>query len=442
MTTPPQNLEAEESVVGAMLLSAAVCDEVQEYVGPDDFYRESHGTIFRVACDMHDREVPVDVVTVSNELERLGLLNSVGGKPKLHELAALMPATGNATHYARIVKDQALLRGLTRAGTEISALGHDAPGAIDELLGRAEVALSNVTLKASGASARPLTDALEEYLDTVRESYRTKIPQTGTLTRFAELDSILLGFWPEQLIIIAARPSEGKSTLALNIAENFVDHGDPVLFVSLEMSRAELQERALARAARVDSYKLRSGQMTDVQAKRLPEGIATVKRRGETLLVNTEGSITLPALKAEAVRLHRTKGIKLIVVDYLQLMTPPKAENRNLEIGAISRGLKLLAKRLGIPIVAVSQLSREGTKGKPGLHHLRDSGSLEQDADVVIFLHDPAGDNDALDKTPDGSVDIIVAKNRKGRKDDTKLNYVKRYSSFYSNTTTTTGEDE
>jgi len=431
----PAHEMAEESLVGAILNGGGrVLDEIREFVEPADFYYEKHGTIYAAALDMHDRELPVEPITLSDELARVGKLTAIGGIPKLVELAALATSTANAAHYARIIRKQAILRGLTRAASIIGKLGSDAEGDVDELLHQAETALSAVTLHSSGGEAQPLSDEFDELLAEIREAYSTKTAKTGLLTGYSSLDEILMGFWPGQLIIIAARPGQGKSTLGLNIAENFADREVPSLYVSLEMSKKELQERSLARSARVDSYQLRNGKLTPPEADRLPHGIATVRARGEHLLINDSGYVTLPSLKASATKLHRTRGIEAVFVDYLQLMQAPRAETRALEIGAITQGLKQLAMKLHIPIVAVSQMNRAienrggGADRRPQLSDLRDSGSLEQDADVVIFLHDKSSyDADTL---PDGTVDVIVEKNRRGRTGVAKLAFVRKHSSF------------
>lgn len=430
---PSHDLDAEMYVLSAMMLSGNVIDTVQEHVAASDFYRSSHGVMFDAMIAMHDKQVPVEAASVANELERLGKLEGVGGKAKVHELAVWASAAGNAAHYAKIVKDHGILRGLHTAGQEIVRLGNEAPGTVDDLLHKAEQALSGVTMSQRSVRAVSITDGFDDYVAELRDLVTTGIPKTGLLTGFAPLDAITMGMWPGQLIILAARPGQGKSTLAFNICENLADRSIPSLFVSLEMARRELQERAVSRAARVDSYRLRDGKMEPAEKLRMPTGIAKVVARENTLFVDDDGSITLAGLKAEAVRMHRQHGIKLLVVDYLQLMTPPKAENRNLEISEISRGLKLLARRLDIPIIAVAQMSRAiemrgGDAKRPQLSDLRDSGSLEQDADVVVFLHDPSAYE--IDTESDGTTTLIVAKNRKGRTDDAKIGYVPKFSAF------------
>ncbi len=427
-----QNIEAEENVLGAMLLSEEAVEAVQEHVRGEDFYRDTNGLVFNVIRDMHDRELPIDPVSVSYELDRLGKLESIGGNAALSQLAFNVTATSNAAHHAKIVHENAVMRGLTRAGTKIQALGGgDVVGTIDELIGKAEEALSEATMAlGTEGEVTAISEGLSELLDDVRETCLTGEGKTGLPTGFDALDAVTQGFNNEQLIILAARTGEGKSTLALNIAENFSDRGDPVLFVSLEMSKRELQIKGIAREGKLDSKLLLSGQLknnTDGQQK--VAAAAKLVARRTNLYVEASGYQTVASLRALTVKHQRQHGIKLLVVDYLQLITPPKAERHSLAIGEISRSLKLLAKRLGIPILAVCQLNREGAKSKPELYHLKESGSLEQDADMVIFLHDPKSDGDSLND-PDGAIDIIVAKNRAGGRDTVTLDYVRKYSSF------------
>lgn len=431
ISVPAQNLEAEESIIGAMLLSSSAIDAVREHVSAEDFYRDSHGIVFTVASNMHDRQLPVDAITVSDELERLGKLKEVGGPSRMHELAALTPATANAAHYATIVHEQAILRRLSRAGLEIGRLGSgDAPGTVEDLIDAAEEALRKATLTLNTASATPISEGLDPLMDDIRETCITGIPRVGAASGFDSLDLITQGLWPGQLILIAARTGQGKSTLALNIAENFADRGEPVLFVSLEMNKRELQIKSIAREGRLDSRELLNGEMKGKREKQeqVAAARALVERR-TNLWVEDSGNHTIASLRAMTTRYERIHKIKLLVVDYLQLVTAPNPDHR-LAIGEISRGLKMLAMRLNIPIIALCQLNREGAKARPELWHLKESSSLEQDADMVIFLHDPAGDESAIDATADGIVDVIVAKNRRGARGDTKLDFIGKYSSF------------
>ncbi|MBA2726503.1 MAG: AAA family ATPase [Actinobacteria bacterium] len=440
-----QNLEAEENVLGSMLLNAPTIDLVQEIVTADDFYSIKHGVVFRALCGMHDRELPVDPVSLADELTKLGQIENAGGIGRIHELAALVPAFSNARHHAKIVSDLAIRRRLMRAGQRIIDLGGGGvPGELSELLGEAEAALSSATLSlTTDNDAVPLSDDMASFTATVREAARTGIAASGALTGYFALDGILGGLHPQQLIVVAARTGAGKSTLALNISENFVDRGEATLFISLEMSDRELKQKAVARLGQINSRALLDGSMHGNKKMQLRYAGAEAKViEGRTkLYIDDFGSRTIGQITTMAIKHHRVNDIKLLVVDYLQLVTPPKAERHNLAIGEISRGLKQLAKRLNIPIIAVCQLSREGAKGKPELYHLKESSSLEQDADVVILLHDPSEDNDADDTQGDGSINVIVAKNRAGERGEVKLDYMKRYSEFRNRSATGTHTD-
>jgi replicative DNA helicase len=432
---PLHDLDAEMSLLSAMMLAESACDNVRERVAREDFYRQSHGAIYAAMLDMRDRAVPVDPVTVTAELERLALLEKVGGRGRVHELAAWASAASNATHYADIVRDYSTMRRLKEAGDTITRLGSgEVAGSPEELLIEAEKALSLAQGSIGSKEAVPLSEGVAELYATMRRVLESGQPEVGHSTGFASLDVVTQGLWDEQLIIVAARTGQGKSTLAQNIAENFVDRGDATLFVTLEMSEGELLQRSLARAARVDSRVFLNAEMKDAPAiKQKVADARKVLEARQTLFVEASGDQTVNGLRSLAIRYKRQHDIKLMVVDYLQLVTPPKAERHNLAIGEISRSLKMLAKTLRIPIIAVSQLNRDGSKARPELYHLKESGSLEQDADVVIFLHDPNEDDKSLGPTPIKDIDtveVIVAKNRKGGRGDVKMAYVKKYSAL------------
>jgi replicative DNA helicase len=428
---PPQNLDAEESVLGAMMLNPIAIERVIEAtdLSAGDFYRESHGHIYRAILSLHAKNEPVDAITVTDELSSTGALEKAGGITRVHELAALVPAASNAPHYAKLVTKAAVGRALIRAGNNITRLGYELPGDTLDVFGMAEAELTQAVTHEAQAPAESVADGLDELIAEIREAYLTGVPITGYLTGFRCIDEQLGGLWPGQLVLVAARPSVGKSTLAQNIAENFADRGDPVLFASLEMSKMEMQIRALAREAGVDSKQLQSGQMTEAQAAKLGKAVPIVKAREDTFLIRARGDITIPSLRSEARRLKRLRDLRLIVVDYLQLMEGTGQENRTQEVSTISRGLKLLAQELDIPVLALSQMSRaieQRSEKRPQLSDLRESGSLEQDADVVLFLHQ-ASDYDPA-KEPDGTVELIAAKARKGGTGGMTLAYNRSWS--------------
>jgi replicative DNA helicase len=427
---PPQNLDAEESVLGAMMLSPLAVEKAEsEGLRPEDFYRESHGCMFRTALELSGAGNPVDAITLVEALRERKLLEKAGGQERVFEIANIVPSASNAGHYARIVRDAAAMRRLVRAGNNITRLGFEKPGDLTEVMAMAEAELTRAVASVGTAKAESIADGLDEMLAEIRHAYETGEAITGELTGFRTLDDQLGGFWPGQLVLLAARPSVGKSTLALNIAENFADRDALTLFITLEMSKYELQVRSLARAAGVDSKRLASGQMNADQAKKLGGAIPVVRGRDGTLLIQDSGDLTVSGVRAEARRLKRQKDLRLMVVDYLQLMNGTGQENRNQEVSAISRGLKLLARELEIPILALSQMSRaieQRSEKRPQLSDLRESGSLEQDADVVLFLHQPA-DYDP-DKEPDGTIEVIAAKARKGGTGTMTMSYNRSWS--------------
>jgi replicative DNA helicase len=426
---PPQNLDAEESVLGAMMLSPLAVEKAEsEGLRPEDFYRESHGCMFRTALELSGAGNPVDAITLVEALRERKLLEKAGGQERVFEIANIVPSASNAGHYARIVRDAAAMRRLVRAGNNITRLGFEKPGDLTEVMAMAEAELTRAVASVGTAKAESIADGLDEMLAEIRHAYETGEAITGELTGFRTLDDQLGGFWPGQLVLLAARPSVGKSTLALNIAENFADRGVDAVHhardVEVRASGAELGAggRRRLEAAGVRPDERRPGEEA---RRRRP----VVKGRDGTLLIQDSGDLTVSGVRAEARRLKRQKDLRLMVVDYLQLMNGTGQENRNQEVSAISRGLKLLARELEIPILALSQMSRaieQRSEKRPQLSDLRESGSLEQDADVVLFLHQPA-DYDP-DKEPDGTIEVIAAKARKGGTGTMTMSYNRSWS--------------
>lgn len=429
------NVEAEESVLGAMLLAPRAIEVSSEFVQARDFYRETYGRMFAVMVEMHDRQMPVDPLTVSGELQRLGILEACGGNSKLAEIAALVPSTSNVGHYARLVREAAVQRRLVDAGLEIARLGREGVGTQEEIVEKAEAYLTDALSDSLTANAHSITDGLEEWLAELRVAFETGSPIRGHQTLIGPLDSALGGLWPGQLVLAAARPSIGKSTFALNIADNMADTQKHVLIASLEMSRHELRIRSLSRLAEVDSLRLQAGTLDSEEAKRLGKAVPLLRNRERYMHVLDEGTTSLSNIRAEANRLKRHGDFGAIVVDYIQLMSPPAMSaraSRAEQIGSISRGLKQLAQRLNVPILALSQMNRniEARHVKrPTLSDLRESGTLEQDADVVIFLHNEADFDDSKDSTDD--LEFIIAKARRGASVSSfKLKYDKPLNRF------------
>jgi replicative DNA helicase len=429
---PPQNLEAEESVLGAMMLSPGAIGAVSEVLSASDFYRESHAKIYRAALALYAKGEPVDAITLVDELERRGELEDVGGRVRIHELAALVPAAANAAHYARIVREMATLRGLIRAGNEIARLGVEREGETAELVDRAEQIVFELSQSRVATEFSHIEELLKESFERITALYEAGAEVTGFPTGFRELDLLTSGFQRGNLIVLAARPSMGKSGLALCIAANqAVRCETPVALFTLEMSKAEVTQRLMCSEAKVESQRLRTGRLAQEDWSRLTAACDRLAKA--PLYVDDTGSITMMEIRSKARRLKsREPSLGLILVDYLQLMTSGStAENRVQEVSQISRALKVLARDLDVPIVAVSQLSRaveQRHDKRPILSDLRDSGSIEQDADLVLFIY---RDEYYNPESPDqGLAEIHLAKHRNGPTGTVKLSFLKRFAKF------------
>jgi replicative DNA helicase len=429
---PPQNVEAEEYVLGAMLLAPGAIGAVSEICRSEDFYRQSHGRIYGAALSLYGRGEPVDAITLTDELDKLGELEEVGGRSRIHELAALVPASANAGHYARIVHEMATLRGLITCGQEIANLGYDRPGEVVELVDRAEQIVFAISQSRVSSEFSHIEQLLKESFERITALYEAGIEITGVASGFRDIDRITSGFQPGNLVIIAARPSMGKSALALCMAANMgVRLNIPVALFTLEMSKAEVTQRLMCSEAKVESQKLRSGKLSPEDWPRLTAACDKLARA--PIYVDDTGSITMMEIRSKARRLKaREPNLGLIIVDYLQLMTSgASVENRVQEVSAISRNLKVLARDLEVPIVALSQLSRaveQRSDKRPILSDLRESGAIEQDADIVGFIYRDEYYNDESDQQ--GLAEIIVAKHRNGPTDTVKLSFLKRYAKF------------
>jgi replicative DNA helicase len=429
---PPQNLEAEESVLGAMMLSPGAIGAVSEVLDAGDFYRESHAKIYRAALALYARGEPVDAITLVDELEERGELEDAGGRVRIHELAALVPASANAGHYARIVREMATLRGLIRAGGEISILGWERPGEATELVDRAEQIVFDLSQSRVTSEFSHIEELLKDSFERITALYEAGAEVTGTPSGFRDLDRLTSGFQPGNLIIVAARPSMGKSGLGLCMAANLaVREEKPVAVFTLEMSKSEVTQRLMCSEAKVESQRLRTGKLGADDWPRLTA--ACDKLAKAPIYVDDTGSITMMEIRSKARRLKsREPDLGLIVVDYLQLMTSGSTvENRVQEVSQISRSLKILARDLDVPIVAMSQLSRaveQRHDKRPILSDLRESGSIEQDADLVMFIYRDEYYNEESDQQ--GIAEVHLAKHRNGPTDTVKLSFLKRYAKF------------
>jgi replicative DNA helicase len=429
---PPHNLDAEQSLLGAMLLARDAIAAAVETCGSDDFYKPAHGFIFDAITTLYSRGEPSDPVTVADELSRAGLLEPIGGLPALISLQADTPATTNAARYARIVEEHALLRRLIAVAGEIAEMGYSVPEDVTAAVDRAESLVFEVAERRVTDSLKPLQGLLVETLDRLERLFDLGEAITGVPTGYIDLDERLYGLQPSSLVIVGARPAMGKTSFALGIAAHAaMEARVPTLVFSLEMSHDELTQRLLVSEARVDAGRIRNGKLADSDWPKISQAIA---RLGDApLFIDDNPNLTVMEMRAKARRLKaREGGLGLIIVDYLQLMSSrATAENRQIEVSSISRGLKILARELEVPVVALSQLSRNlemRADKRPQLADLRESGSLEQDADVVLFLYrDEMYNAESADR---GSAEVIVAKHRNGPTGKCHLAFLDHYTRF------------
>ena len=428
---PPHSLEAEMSVLGAMMLSRDAIGLCIQYLDADVFYRAEHRALFRCLVDLYDRNEPVDLVSMKEALTQRGDLEDIGGEDYLVTLADATPTVANAEYYARVVKEKSLLRGLINAAAEIIRDAHT-PDQVDNVLDRCEQRIFEVVERKIVGQATDMRAILADVMQKLDPVGKMNI--TGLATGFMDLDDKTRGLQNGEFIVLAARPSVGKSALALNIAEHVaVDNNRPVAFFSLEMSKEELAIRLIASRAEVDGQRLRKGQLSARDGQHVVQDVLPVLS-GAPLYIDDTAGLRVIDLRAKARRLMARHDIELIIVDYLQLMSSPGAESRQVEVSNISRGLKALGRELGIPVLAVAQLRRESEEHKrPRLSDLRESGAIEQDADVVLLLH-----REAMRLTPGtqehekarGTAELIIAKQRNGPTDTLRLTWQRQYTRF------------
>ncbi len=432
---PPHNLEAEQAVLGAMLLSGDAVEGAVTMVHATDFYRPAHARIFTAVSDLYTRSIPVDHLSVADRLESTGELEAAGGKPYLLDLSGAVPTTANWQRYAEIVKRTSMLRQLIGAATQIVAMGYEAPDDLDEVVEDAERLIFQVTNKRVASNFREMKELLKLSFNQLEELFERKEHVTGVPTGFGELDKLLAGLHAGDLVILAARPSVGKTALALNMAVNAAKAGTSVALFSLEMSAEQLVQRVLCAEARINLQDVRTGYLKETDWHAIHTSMG--KLAALDYWVDDTPSISILEVRAKARRQLRGKEKGLIIVDYLQLMQPQnkRSENRQVEIAEISRGLKILAKELGVPVVALSQLSRavEQRAGKrPQLSDLRESGAIEQDADIVMFLDrntNPSAE-DEEGRPQRGVAELIVAKHRNGPLGTIPLVFMERFTKF------------
>jgi replicative DNA helicase len=430
--TVPYNIEAERSVLGAILIHRDAIISVASWLRAEDFYREAHDWIYEAQMTCYNRREPPDLVTVTAELERRDRLDAVGGMAYLTSLVDAVPTAVHIEYYGRIVERCAVLRRLITAGGQIAAVGYEAPEEVDEALSRAEELVFAISQRRVTRDFVPIQQVTSDYFDRLSRLRASHSSVIGVPSGFRDLDELLGGFQRSDLIILAARPSAGKTALALSIAYNAaLQYGVSVGIFSLEMSREQLVQRFLAMDTGIDAQRLRRGLLNDEEFQRVSEAMGGLAEA--PIFIDDTPGITVSELRSKARRLHAEEGVEMIIVDYLQLMQGRRAENRVQEISHISRSLKGVARELDIPVLTLSQLSRAVEHRSPHipvLADLRESGSIEQDADVVMFIYreemyDPETDRQNI-------ADIIVSKHRNGPIGKAFLRFFKETTRFES----------
>ena len=429
---PPHNEEAERSVLGAVMLNREVLFDVLEEVEADDFYNAANQEIFNAIYELYKENKPVDVLTVSEELKKRGALKMAGGRAYVAQLTLDVPSTVNAVEYAKIVSEKAILRKLITSTEDITDKSYRAESDAAKILDYAESSIFKIAEKNQKNDYSDVQSVLLSNIQEIDEAAKNLGKVRGTPTGFKALDDKLNGLQKSNLVIIAARPAMGKTAFALNIAQQTaVKEGSVVMIFSLEMSKEQLGQRLLSSQARVESEKIQRGTLDKKDWDRV--NLALDEMQQAKIFIDDTPGISLIEMRNKCRRLKAEKGLDLIVVDYLQLMaSPEKSDNRQTEITAISRNLKLLAREMDCPVIALSQLSRapeQRTDHRPNLSDLRESGAIEQDADVVLFLYRDEYYNKEKSEKP-GICEINIAKNRTGPTDTVELTWVARYTRF------------
>lgn len=439
---PPNNKEAEQSVLGSILLRPEALIEALEYVTADSFYQHAHQLIFTAMMELNEADQGIDVVTVKNTLDDKNQLDDIGGVSYLADLASIVPTAANVVYYAKIVADKALLRRLITTATDIVAQSYeDQDNDVNSILDAAERQIMNVGEDQAGNGFKKISDVLNATIEDIDQRAQEDSSVTGLSTGYAELDKVTAGLHPDELVILAARPGVGKTAFALNVAENVAVHTPTTVAIfSLEMGAEQLASRLLCAQGSIDANDLRTGNLNDEEWKNLVVATGILSRT--SIYIDDTPGIKMAEIRAKCRRLAKETGnLGLIIVDYLQLIEGTGQENRQQEVSVISRQLKRLAKELHVPVIALSQLSRgveQRQDKRPLLSDIRESGSIEQDADVVAFLYrddyyndesDSDNSEDVLD-TNAGEVEVIISKNRSGPRGTIKLLFVKSYNKF------------
>ena len=414
---PPHNLEAEASVLGSLMLDRNAVVRVADFLRPDDFYLDHHAQVYRAALNLYDRSDPIDLLTLAAELEKMRVLERVGGQAFLAELESGVPTAANVEYYGHLVEEAATKRKLISAGGRITALGFDESTPATQALDTAEGVIFNIAEGRITQDFVALKDILKTTWDQIEQIHKDQSVISGVPSGFNDLDAKTGGFQKSDLIIIAARPGVGKTSLTLNVAQHAsIQYKIPVAIFSLEMSEQQLVTRLLCSEASVDSYRLRTGLLKDAEWPRIAQAMGALSEA--QIFIDDSPNVSVMEMRTKARRLKSANNLGLIIVDYLQLMQGRNQENRVQEVSDISRGLKSLARELQIPVIACSQLSREPEKRpdhRPQLSDLRESGTLEQDSDLVLFIYRERFYNDNVAEDKRNIAEIIIAKHRNGR---------------------------
>jgi len=428
---PPHNIEAEQSVLGCMLLDKEVVPSIAEILKTEDFYREDHREIYDAIMDLFQRAEPIDLITVSEQLKQRGTLENVGGLEYLTNIATSVPTTANAKHYAGIVEEKALLRKLIKTSSEIINMGYEASEEVAILLDKAEKNIFDIIQGRNTQGFSHIKDVLVDTFNHLEKLYNNKGFVTGIPTGFTDLDYKTAGLQNSDLILVAARPAMGKTSFALNIAQHAAIHSNiPVAIFSLEMSKEQLVSRILCSEVMIDSHKMKIGKLEDDDWQKMARALGPLSEA--PIYIDDTPGLSVMDIRAKCRRLKLEKGLGLVVIDYLQLMQGRgKSENRQQEISEISRSLKILAKEINIPVITLSQLSRAPearADHRPMLSDLRESGAIEQDADLVMFLYRDDYYNPDTEKK--NIAEVIIAKHRSGSTGTVELRWFGEYTKF------------